>query len=68
MNNINNNIGGLLFCCLFFVIFFSVRLLIGPIKNLYMRDLLLQLDPYKHMRPDRIHPRTLQELADVITK
>ncbi|KAJ7405416.1 solute carrier family 12 member 2 [Willisornis vidua] len=31
-------------------------------------DLLLQLDPYKYMEPDGIHPRTLKELADVTTK
>ncbi|KAJ7422086.1 hypothetical protein WISP_39754 [Willisornis vidua] len=29
---------------------------------------LLQLDPYKSMRPDVIHPRILKELADAITK
>ncbi|KAJ7406063.1 hypothetical protein WISP_136041 [Willisornis vidua] len=31
-------------------------------------DLLLQMDPYKFMGPDRIHPRILKKLADVITK
>ncbi|KAJ7413703.1 hypothetical protein BTVI_42790 [Pitangus sulphuratus] len=31
-------------------------------------DLLLQLDPYKSVRPDRIHPRILKELDGVISK
>ncbi|KAJ7400850.1 hypothetical protein WISP_00193 [Willisornis vidua] len=33
-----------------------------------VQDLLLQLDPYKSMGPDEIHPRILKELMDVITK
>ncbi|KAJ7404740.1 hypothetical protein WISP_143620 [Willisornis vidua] len=33
-----------------------------------VRDLLLQLDPYKSMELNGIHPRILKELADVITK
>lgn len=28
-------------------------------------DLLVQLDPYKFMEPDEIHPRILKNLADV---
>ncbi|KAJ7424999.1 rna-directed dna polymerase from mobile element jockey-like [Pitangus sulphuratus] len=31
-------------------------------------DLLLQLDPYKSMEPDGIHPRILKELAEIIAK
>ena len=31
-------------------------------------DLLLQLDPYKSMRPDGIHLKVLKKLPDVITK
>ncbi|KAJ7419742.1 hypothetical protein WISP_52371 [Willisornis vidua] len=31
-------------------------------------NLLLQLDPYKSMGPDEIHPRILKELPHVITK
>ncbi|KAJ7421823.1 hypothetical protein WISP_41053 [Willisornis vidua] len=33
-----------------------------------VRDLLLQLDPYKSLGPDGIHPRILKELAGVIIK
>lgn len=50
------------------LVFFSIRLLIGPMRNFYVQDLLLQLDPYKSMGLDRIHPRILKGLADVITK
>ncbi|KAJ7412811.1 hypothetical protein WISP_94501 [Willisornis vidua] len=32
------------------------------------RDVLLQLDPYKSMAPDWIHPGILKDLADVIAK
>lgn len=28
-------------------------------------DLLIQMDPYKSMGPDRTHPRILKESADV---
>ncbi|KAJ7417645.1 hypothetical protein BTVI_31938 [Pitangus sulphuratus] len=33
-----------------------------------VQDLLVQLDPYKSMRPGRTYPRILEELADVISK
>ncbi|KAJ7405017.1 RNA-directed DNA polymerase from mobile element jockey [Willisornis vidua] len=33
-----------------------------------VRDLLLQLGPYKSMEPGGIHPRIFKELDDVITK
>ncbi|KAJ7404031.1 hypothetical protein WISP_147948 [Willisornis vidua] len=33
-----------------------------------MWDLLLQLDLYKSMKPDGIHPRILKKLVDAITK
>ncbi|KFO96513.1 RNA-directed DNA polymerase from mobile element jockey, partial [Calypte anna] len=34
----------------------------------FVRDLLLQLDPYKSMGPDGIHPRILREVADIICR
>ncbi|KAJ7421151.1 RNA-directed DNA polymerase from mobile element jockey [Willisornis vidua] len=39
-----------------------------PVKPEIVQDLLLQLDPYKSVGPDRIHPIMLKELADVIKK
>ncbi|KAJ7396261.1 rna-directed dna polymerase from mobile element jockey-like [Pitangus sulphuratus] len=39
-----------------------------PVKPEILWDLLLQLDPFKSMRPDGIHPRILKELTDVIAK
>ncbi|KFO80733.1 RNA-directed DNA polymerase from mobile element jockey, partial [Cuculus canorus] len=33
-----------------------------------VRDLLAQRDTRKSMGPDRIHPRVLKELADVLSK
>ncbi|KAJ7406026.1 hypothetical protein WISP_136303 [Willisornis vidua] len=39
-----------------------------PVNPEIVQDLLLQLDPYKCMGPDEIHPRILKELAHVIAK
>ncbi|KAJ7406296.1 hypothetical protein BTVI_65885 [Pitangus sulphuratus] len=39
-----------------------------PLDPELVQDLMLQLDPYKPMEPDGIHPRILQELPDVISK
>ncbi|KAJ7399926.1 RNA-directed DNA polymerase from mobile element jockey [Pitangus sulphuratus] len=39
-----------------------------PVNPEILWDLLLQLDLYKSMGPDGIHPRILKELAEVITK
>ncbi|KAJ7395802.1 hypothetical protein BTVI_151811 [Pitangus sulphuratus] len=39
-----------------------------PVNPETVRDLLLQLYPYKSIDPDRIHHRILKEMADVIIK
>ncbi|KAJ7418390.1 rna-directed dna polymerase from mobile element jockey-like [Pitangus sulphuratus] len=39
-----------------------------PINPEILQNLLLQLDPYKFIRPDGIHPRILEKLADVFSK
>ncbi|KAJ7422074.1 rna-directed dna polymerase from mobile element jockey-like [Willisornis vidua] len=39
-----------------------------PVNPEIVQDLLLQLDPYKSMGPDGIHPRILKGLTDIITK
>ncbi|KAF4792231.1 hypothetical protein TURU_123200 [Turdus rufiventris] len=39
-----------------------------PVNPELVRDLLLQLDPYKSMEPDEIHPIILKVLACVIAK
>ncbi|KAJ7417648.1 RNA-directed DNA polymerase from mobile element jockey-like protein [Pitangus sulphuratus] len=39
-----------------------------PVNLEVVWDLLLQVDPYKSVEPDGIHPGILKELADVITK
>ncbi|KAJ7412843.1 hypothetical protein BTVI_45164 [Pitangus sulphuratus] len=39
-----------------------------PVDPEIVWDLLLELDPYKCMGSDGIHPRILKEVADVIAK
>ncbi|KAJ7423050.1 hypothetical protein BTVI_11157 [Pitangus sulphuratus] len=39
-----------------------------PVNPEIVQDLLLELDPCKSMGPDRIHPRILKDLANVIAK
>ncbi|KAJ7416831.1 hypothetical protein WISP_68256 [Willisornis vidua] len=39
-----------------------------PVDPELVWDLVFQLDPYKPVGPDRIHPRIFKELIDVITK
>ncbi|KAJ7414312.1 RNA-directed DNA polymerase from mobile element jockey-like protein [Willisornis vidua] len=39
-----------------------------PVNPEDVQDLLLQLDPYKSVRPDGVHLRILKELADVIAQ
>ncbi|RMC05424.1 hypothetical protein DUI87_18616 [Hirundo rustica rustica] len=39
-----------------------------PTDPQLVQDLLLQLNPYKPVRPDGIHPRIFKELADVIAR
>ncbi|KAJ7405464.1 hypothetical protein BTVI_69068 [Pitangus sulphuratus] len=39
-----------------------------PVDCEIVQDLLLKLDPYKSIRPDVIHPRILEELADLFEK
>ncbi|GAB0204351.1 mitochondrial enolase superfamily member 1 [Grus japonensis] len=39
-----------------------------PVKEELVCELLQELDPYKLMGPDNIHPRVLRDLADVIVR
>ncbi|KAF4789422.1 hypothetical protein TURU_151347 [Turdus rufiventris] len=39
-----------------------------PVDPKIVHKLLLQLDPYKSLGPDGIHPRTLKEMANINTK
>ncbi|KAJ7402411.1 hypothetical protein BTVI_86713 [Pitangus sulphuratus] len=39
-----------------------------PVNPELVQDLLLQLDPYKSIGSDAIHPRILKELTDVIAE
>ena len=37
-------------------------------KEELVHELLQELDPYKSMGPDAIHPRVLRDLADIIAR
>ena len=39
-----------------------------PANSELVWDLVLQVDAYKSIRPDGLHPRELKELADVIVR
>ncbi|KAJ7397220.1 hypothetical protein BTVI_137436 [Pitangus sulphuratus] len=39
-----------------------------PVDPETVQDLLIQLDPYKSMGPDGVHPRILKEPTDAIAK
>ncbi|KAJ7402981.1 RNA-directed DNA polymerase from mobile element jockey [Pitangus sulphuratus] len=48
--------------------FYAVEDGIVTILDLLLPDLMLQLDPYKPLKPDGINLRILIELANIITK